>query len=345
MIYIVSAALSQDKQEALINLQIKLSLVVFPLIFLTRGMNNQELKSISLSFVLGCLVAFFVSLINATYCYFEHGWWECFFTSYLVYNMHTSYIAMYTVFALFIAVRQVIINPNSLSKVERKLYYISFPLLFIFVILLASKSGYISLGIAITFIFIEYVRKKKRLKLALAGLAVFLVLACSLAFNGIVKGKFFQVTETLRISEAELFEKHASTTESSPVRRMIWIESVKIIKNNPMGVGVGDTKEVLKQSFLNRNMTGAIEKELNCHNQYLQTTVSSGYLGLIALIVYLIFPLSATFKRNFEPTLLFLSTLVIINLFFESMFEVQAGVVYIGFFIGLLVVNKVNSNC
>ncbi|HRD40798.1 MAG TPA: O-antigen ligase family protein, partial [Bacteroidia bacterium] len=65
-----------------------------------------------------------------------------------------------------------------------------------------------------------------------------------------------------------------TSVESTAVRMLIWGESMEIIKNNFWwGVGVGDANDVLQAAYKEHGLTGALEHNLNTHNQYFQTFI------------------------------------------------------------------------
>jgi O-antigen ligase len=78
-------------------------------------------------------------------------------------------------------------------------------------------------------------------------------------------------------------------------------------------------------------MKAASEQRLNAHNQYLQTTVALGVIGLLVLILILLLPALQAYRQNNFPYFVFL-VLLGFNLLFESMLETQAGVVFYAFF-------------
>jgi len=75
----------------------------------------------------------------------------------------------------------------------------------------------------------------------------------------------------------------------------------------------------------------AFKLELNAHNQYLQTMITLGIIGLIVLLLNLILPALYSMEQKHYLYLVFL-ILIGFNLLFESMLETQAGVVFYAFF-------------
>ena len=81
----------------------------------------------------------------------------------------------------------------------------------------------------------------------------------------------------------------------------------------------------------------AIDKEINAHNMFFETVISIGIIGLLLLLAYFVIPLVLWIKtKTFD--MLYFSFLMMIgfNALFESIFEVQLGIIFFCFFNALL---------
>jgi O-antigen ligase len=134
------------------------------------------------------------------------------------------------------------------------------------------------------------------------------------------------------IQQANTGAEHASNSVNS--RFEIWSQALSLFKNAPyFGYGTGDVKDCLMESYRASNFTYALEKKLNAHNQYLQTSVALGFLGLLSLLAFLFLPLYPVRFSSFS----FFIGLVILNALTESIFETQKGVVFSAFFYAVYV--------
>ncbi|MEY4926190.1 MAG: hypothetical protein RI894_626, partial [Bacteroidota bacterium] len=119
------------------------------------------------------------------------------------------------------------------------------------------------------------------------------------------------------------------------------------------GVGDGDAKAEVAAIYKKNNLTEALAKNLNSHNLYLQTQVSTGILGELSLFLLIFAPLWQ--RRNKQRTLgtselspSGLSTPQPTQLIFfwcflfaifgltESLLEVQRGTLFVAFFFSLI---------
>jgi O-antigen ligase len=81
----------------------------------------------------------------------------------------------------------------------------------------------------------------------------------------------------------------------------------------------------------------AIDNEINAHNMFFETVISVGIIGLLLLLAYFVIPLVLWIKtKSFD--MLYCSFLLMIgfNALFESIFEVQLGIIFFCFFNSLL---------
>jgi O-antigen ligase len=131
------------------------------------------------------------------------------------------------------------------------------------------------------------------------------------------------------------FKSKETALNTTSTRLVIWKHSFMIIKNKPiLGVGTGDANDELLKTYVGKNEIELKERKFNAHNQFLQTSISLGILGLLALILPFII---LFYKSIINQSLINLSfvILVLTNFLFEAMLETQAGVIFISFFLFL----------
>jgi O-antigen ligase len=198
--------------------------------------------------------------------------------------------------------------------------------------LLCSKAGIISLMISFIVIFLYLI-----LQLRKYILGIYLLSAATILL--LILFKLFPLSiQRMYIAKEALANKsqQENSLDGSMNRVMIWETSLDIIKEHFFwGTGTGDVKDVLISKYKEKNITNAINKKLNAHNQFLQTFIATGFIGFVILILCLLLPALKTFR---ERDILYFLFIIIIgfNFMFESMLEVQAGVVFYGFFNSML---------
>ena len=61
---------------------------------------------------------------------------------------------------------------------------------------------------------------------------------------------------------------------------------IKIIKNNPFGVGAKAQKQVIQETYVKENTPLDIENRVGPHNQFLEFGVKYGWIGIFLLILF-----------------------------------------------------------
>jgi len=332
LLYLVGLAWSNNMKYGWEDLGIKLSLLVFPLIFSTLDKGvfmKKEGMNILDFFVIGCVTGTLLllghSFYNERWNHLDHA----FYYGNLSWFFHSTYISMYLVFAVSMIAWKIIFK----GAFIRPFYKISLILLSIYflvlIILLSSKAGLMSLSLVLVFFSLLVIIKKKNWLTGIIILVTsFLILYLGLQFFPYANGRISTATKSLSDESSLKNEKSESTAE----RMMIWKSGLEIIHEHLFfGTGTGDVKDALLQKYGKNHIKPALEKQLNAHNQYIQTCISLGIIGFLILACMLILPLFNAIRNEQYLYVIYL-LIFALNMIFESMLEVQAGVVYYAFF-------------
>ncbi len=331
IIHVFGYFFSTNKTEALTNIEIKMGFFVFPILIFASKYSEFQLKKIMISFVSGCLIASFICLLRATYLkVFEH--FDAFFYSEFTYFMHPSYFAMYLLFAMLIVLMYYKSWLSHLTSLNIKIGFISIIFL-ISIFLCSSKMGLVTTIIILPIVFIIQFYKAGYRKAIIVLLAIFLVAIAGL--YKFIPGPFERIKVAFSVSSSiNTIDKSAS--ESTAVRILIWKESLSIIKHNFLfGVTAGDVHDELCKAYVASEMTGALKKELNAHNQFLQTFMGTGIIGFILLLTLTLgLMIYAFIEKNY--LLILFGAIMVLNFMVESMLQAQAGFIFFVFFACLL---------
>jgi O-antigen ligase len=133
-----------------------------------------------------------------------------------------------------------------------------------------------------------------------------------------------------------IFENPGDTASLNDERLGIWRSAINVIQKYPLiGVGTGDSFDKLENEFKLLGYTQGFYKNLNAHNQYLETLISSGVIGLLFFLV--IFGVMIFFAIKDRNTLYGVFIIMMLIFFiFESMLERLAGVSFFSLFSFLL---------
>ncbi|MHC1706081.1 MAG: O-antigen ligase family protein [Bacteroidales bacterium] len=339
-IYCLGLIYSQNLSYAWFDIQVKLSLLIFPLIFATADtdvFDGKKIFELFQAFILGCILISVFMLVHAFLNYTQTNSRLEFYYVHLSAFQHPSYFSMNLNFAVVLIIITLVRQWNSMLLRTRVLLIFLIPYFFLFIFLLSSKAGILCLFfILFVSLFSLMIYKKEYI--------IFTLFLFMLPFSFV--GAYYLFPDTfyrMAVAKDILYGKvpiDLKSDDGTNERILIWKSSLEIVKENPaLGVGTGDVKDALLQKYEENHITAAITKRLNAHNQYLQTCIALGLIGLLVLLLCLLLPAISAIKNHDLLYFLFLM-LVFLNLLFESMLERQAGVVFYSFFNALLFVKQ-----
>lgn len=331
LLHVIGLLYTDNKSSGSFDIQVKLSLIAFPLLYGSRPLQSEKIKYVFISFLAGGIVCSAILLTRATISYLSSGDSNYFFyESFSASLIHPSYLSMY----LNLGICWILIQlKNRNLIVGRFTILISVLIILLFsgmVVLLSSKLGMITLALVYLISLIYYCRKKYII--GLIGIALTVI-------TGIAIFKFVPaVADRIKNSINSLTAPTVNNAdaESTTVRMLIWKAANQVISEHPLfGAGTGDAKDVLMQEYKKRGMTGAYDHKLNAHNEFYQTFVSLGFIGFAILCLQLFLPLFVSIKeKNLIYTVFIL--IIVLNFLPESMLESEGGVMFYAFFNSLL---------
>ncbi len=328
LLHLIALLYTSNIGEGLFSLEIKISLLIFPLVFYTEQFTLKQYNFFFKSFVIGTLLCCLLCLIRAIFLYLYKSE-NNFFYEALAWFQHPSYLAMYVTFCCVILLLKDIFS--------KAITYISIVFFTLFVLLLSSKTGivihFFTLIFCVASLFLKGKNYLKILGIACVGIFVF---CTGLFFIPEVNQRFQGALISLQTNNVD-----KNSVESTAVRRLIWNEASTIVKQNLLfGVAPGDANDALYESYQQNGLTGAYSKKLNAHSQYFQTSVGLGLVGLFSLMTMFIIPIIENRKR----TVLFFIVIVALNFVTESMLQTMAGSIFFGYFYGIICFSRTEQS-
>ena len=322
LIHLISVFYSDNKPVAWFDIEVKLSLLLFPLIFIVKNdIITKYRKYVFIVFAIGVVIAN-IYMLTTTLMTYNGKWWFL-YSSYLSKYIHPSYIAMYNLFSMSILVLY-------FSDIKNKLRYLLFiPIAFLtgMIYLFTSKAGLLASAVVILyFSFILFMRiKNKVIKLVFP-----ILLIISITY---VVSTNFRIQKMVK-SIVEIVQSGELDESSTGTRIGIWEAAVNVVSENfVIGVGAGDIKAELyskmdKMGIVNEE---ANEKHYNVHNQYLETLMGQGIIGFVLLIALFIIALKYAY-HNKDHILAIFIIIISLNFFPEAMLNNLHGVVFFALF-------------
>jgi len=328
---------SWNHKTALSEIETKISFIAFPILFLfTSKVILLSQRKLQWALVFGGVFFALLCHVHAVFGFFETGLWEEFVYGRLSWTFHPTYLGFFYLLSLvFLAGEFLESKRNRTSKyLFAGIVFFSMETAF-----MASRAGFLALflfyGVFILFVFRNGKSKNRAAVVIAASIIPFLIL-----FFGFspISGRAKEAVENSKsISETKKEEKVASTSE----RIVSWQTASEISCDYPMGVGTGNWKSHFNERYLQKGANFAAEHSHPAHNAYLQILVEWGWTALIALVFLLILGFRRALLMNDLYFLMFVLG-VSFHFIFESMLELQQGLVFIGFWMFFLLHRKRN---
>ncbi|MBA7539863.1 hypothetical protein ES705_32148 [subsurface metagenome] len=341
--HLLSLLVTENLRIGAFDIQVKLSFLLIPLFLTGIHRDSIDLDKVLNSFLAGTIIA-------SILCYFIAAWNSLgldsgriifdvhpdvyFYENFFLYDRfsafhHPSYFAMFILFAIGTGFYYLQSDKNNIFG--NRFIVISIFFLSLTLFLLSSRAGFLVWLVLIVTFGLTHIHKRASESYKLAF--PFVILIGFFSFLIINGNRYNTVIEDFKVYKNYAQE---NTQSSIGTRVVLWEESVWIIKRNFIfGVGQGDIKMELFRQAKKQGYLQIIEKNLNIHNQFLETFIGLGIGGIILLVMMLFWPI-LKLRGKYLKLFVYFIIIVSLNLVFESMFNRLAGVFFFMFFYCLL---------
>ena len=284
VILFIGLLYTADMKSGFRVMETSFSLLALPIIFsaLPRLEENDFFR-ILLSFIGGLVLASAICLAQAIITFYQSG----LATSFLFYqftdilSLQPTYFAYYLCFG--ISVLLYIIHYKKTNYPSGILIVTS---LFLFTILMltAGRTAYMAILLVFSFFILKFFFEEGNTRSATVTFSMSLtLLICMLMIN------YFNINSgTLQSADNNDYWE----------RITLWQSALNANPDFLFGVGTGDVNMVLNKHFTSHNLTNYATANFNSHNQFINTFLSSGILGLISLLFLLGYPLFKSVKHQ-----------------------------------------------
>lgn len=338
LIFFFSALFAQNKGYAFALVSTKLGLLIFPILFaliLPQKITPKIICITALFFIAGSMWGLIECFAIGIYNYVHEiansvvdensvGIMH-FLGARFSYNMHPSYFTLYLDLCLLF----LFLNEAVQHWLGKKIVFVVSGIFTLGIFLLASKAGILCTLLIYAYLAYNLVVTERKWKQASLLLVAFGTIFFTVLLVVPELGKRFTEMSS-SFSEGKL---NSTAAKSSGLRMLVWHASFELIEENPiLGVGIEHTHDAQVRKYAQLGYEGAEKYELNSHNQFLQTAVMAGLVGLFILLIWLGSVIKHFFFTKNNVAILFI-LLVAFNLQVEAMLEAQTGVLFIAFWI------------
>ena len=328
---------TNDKQQALIDVQRQSAIVLFPFIFSMCKLNFAEHKASILKFfgfTCVCVVLYLYADAIRILLYYKLPINSLLSVAFINHNfsepigIHATYLSMYV--ALSIASFSYFFLKEKKNK-YRLLYVASLVVLLAGLLQLASRSVLLATLILVLVGFpLLLINAVQRLKFILVAVVIL-----GVALAGIIKIDSFKKRYVSEF-KSDLIQASINYEILEP-RIKRWHYAVQLIKQSPViGHGSGSEKRLLKEEYFDNKLYNSYLHELNAHNQYLSISLKTGIVGLVIFLLTLLFGFAVAWENRDIVFTAFMILLSFVS-FSENVLDVNKGIFFYGFFFSLFV--------
>jgi O-antigen ligase len=342
--YAIWMVFSNDWHNSLAALEHKLVFLVFPIILAgEKRLQKKDVEKIIFYFLISCLVGMVYCECIGLYNYYFvtplHNVHYIFYELLASPLMHPGYLSNYYLFAIIWLSLPILGYDMQYSLLNwvRAMLIILF-LLFLFQ--LTSKTAFIILLFYVIWFCI------KAISLQASAIQKNIIIATASAviifFSGFVflffKGRFFDSSSIQPISTKTLYAQSIMSRAAALVEGF---EKVKPVWYK--GYGTGMASEMLQQQLQFKGYTDLVMHHMAPHNQLMRTWLDLGLFGLLFLVTVFIISIKIFVNRK-EWAGLWMVIICLINCLTDDMLEIQNGIIFFIFFIGLFLWVKNYAN-
>lgn len=314
LLYLFSTFLSADIAHSVKELSKKLSFIAIPLLFLSNPQFFQKLKrQLFISYLIGVFLVLLFFDFQALMFFYKNGH----FPVYINYTLftHPTYLGTNVLIAFVFYLSFYIKSKFSFKRSVVQLVVAYLLLAHLFLIL--SKATLICAILVFVFFafYLLLKSKKKFVYYVLVGL-----LPCLFV---LVSFKSVRIALTQVQNRFRELENYENKDGSTSFRYQI-VKGVPVLLEGHylFGLGVGEEEAALVNYYKKQDWPSASAKKYNSHNQFIQTTLSVGVIGLFLLVYLLLKPL---FQIRYNGDKVILVCFIVLFCT-EAMLERQAGI-------------------
>ena len=349
LLFLIGVYFTKDFPNAMKVLEYRLSFLIIPVLFLFRPKFKIDLAYPIMGLVIGMVCISIVGFIKALGALQTSHNPLTSFTSSNICIDHPTYYASFTMVALagmWYLYKQGF-SGFTLPKVMPFLLFGG-----LMVLLSYSISAILFLLAIIAFVVFKwfYTKINKAVAvviMALAPLGIFFLITSTPAIKDEFNNSIRALSEYAS-NPMEFIHGKGEVPTGDKVRLIMWTVTAKECLAHPMGVGTGNVDENLSRVLIGVNQiemstkTQNNEIRYNPHNQFLQTALELGILGL-AVFLFILFTSIQWGIKSRNGLLVLVISCLSFNCLFESMLQRQTGIVFFTFWIVLLTMELENK--
>ncbi|MCO4813381.1 MAG: O-antigen ligase family protein [Flavobacteriales bacterium] len=343
VVYLFGVLYTNNMDLAGKYLEYKMALILFPVVFSFMPKNKLSLRIPALFMIAATAIVSIIGLFSAVLLYNETGNVKSLLSTSVSFIHHPTYLSLYAAFCCAILIYG--LKSKWIYFTKRNVLFLFF-FFFVAQILCVSLAGVLFILSYIVYLTFSTIKKRLSNPIFIAFVcATFLALFSLVKFTPEIGDQMVNslgyLTEYMEDPD-EFIRSKQTYVGGSETRLILWTAAFKVVRENPFGVGTGNVDDSMTEMLNRIGQPNMAIRKLNPHNQYFQTAIEVGMVGLFFLLAIIFFGLYyAILNKNW--LLLFILISLAFNCLFESILQRQSGIVFYTFWISLLLLIDVRN--
>lgn len=332
-------------------LEKKTGLWLIPLLIATGPpITAKQLQQVLRAFVGACTLGALICLAMASYSWFQSGDLEAFSHHKLSKHIgiNAIYLSAFLVFGLFVLGQWLFQAWSQLGHIIRLVIIAWIGLITFTVLLLASKTLIFTLLLLGSGSWVVWFSSQGRTLIGiLSMLGIFLVLLLTIVTIPDTRARFSSVLDSqFEVVNTDHYV-YSTPFNGLTLRLVLWKFGFEVLQEEQallVGTGPGDVQPLMDANYLKNGIyTGNPDLGdhgylgYNLHNQYLQTLLGTGLLGLLTLVAWLAALFMRAWREGRWLALLLLAEVALFSIT-ESTLETHHGTLLLAFLGSLVMV-------
>jgi len=339
----ISLSYTDNLELGLKNLEGKLSLLAFPIVLYNFRLAQKEVWNILKAFIISISLATLYLLVNSFIHYLDQGSWLTYHDFVGKFSGHAVFYSYYLFTSIVLSIFMLLDKKK--GRAINWFYGSSILIAMLGLLFCASKNvTVVSIFFGMLILFKKYFSRGIRLKEGINAIGIVLVVAFLAIQLGPVKQRMAELFSGSGMENYQKIKKGEAVVaedidrfNGTSVRLTFWYIGLSELEREEswlLGLSPGDRRDQINQRYEEVGLLKYYEN-YNLHNQFIQTLVEVGLIGLLIYLSLYFSLVSSAIKKGNLLFLIFIFASLIFQMT-ESILERNKGIVFFVFFLCFL---------
>ncbi|WP_340152808.1 O-antigen ligase family protein [uncultured Marivirga sp.] len=316
------------------------SFLIIPIAYLNLKFHQNLIGKLLFTFICSIIISI---IIIYTYVFYDmsvtyrnisflNSWWYSSYKLLSPLKIHTTYFGMYLLMSIGILIKYFLEN-----KLNRFVFYVMVSVIYFVLIMNTSRMPILIGGLLLIYLGFMIFKIYKK------DFIIFFIVFTGIVYYSLQSSYLSDRFSALFNQEYSMKDTEITDIGSVQSRVAVLESAFSVIKRSPLyGYGVGSDQKALNIQYEKNEYYWALNKSQNAHNQFLQTFLQIGIIGLSSFLVLLFNVLRKSFMIKLLPMCIF-TLIIVFSSLSESILGLQKGIVFFATFANVFIIRDISE--